>query len=343
MEFSISTNWNPMLNGFSAERKDAYFTEEYVKLYATHTDEPECFICESDNNILLFPYLRRRFEFGAQSYSDFETPYGYGGPIANTSDKEFIENALRLFAKYCTEQAFVCGFVRFHPLLNNAAGFETIGRVLVDRQTVAINLELSENDIWMNELTSKNRSTIKKAASRGLRFVADYDFAYLDNFIDLYNRTMDKLGADEFYKFGPRYYSTWKSTMPDSFLGVVLSDDSVVSAAMFFYSQDYGHYHLSGSNRDYLSMSPNNLLLWEAALELKRNNVKHFHLGGGSDSDENNSLLDFKSRFAKSRYEFKIGKTIFNQPLYDEICADWQAKNPDKAVLLRNHLLKYKY
>jgi len=90
-------------------------------------------------------------------------------------------------------------------------------------------------------------------------------------------------------------------------------------------------------------LSPNNLLLWEAARELKKNNVKKFHLGGGSNSDENNSLLEFKGRFSKSRYQFDIGKTIFNPNLYNKICDVWEAANPEKAVSLKNHLLKYKY
>ena len=85
-------------------------------------------------------------------------------------------------------------------------------------------------------------------------------------------------------------------------------------------------------------------MLWEAAKALKDKGVKHFHLGGGSTGDENNSLLEFKSRFTKNRYIFHIGKTMFDNTTYDALCAEWaKNNNQEKVHALRNHLLKYKY
>ena len=34
---------------------------------------------------------------------------------------------------------------------------------------------------------------------------------------------------------------------------------------------------------------------------------------------------------------------IFNPSLYDEVCADWAAANPEKTETLKHILLKYKY
>jgi len=344
MDFKITSSWNEYLDFFPDERKDIYYTEEYVKLYESSIDEPVCFVCSEGENYMLFPYLRRRFTFNGTVYYDFETAYGYGGAIFNKVDEAFMSSAYQIFANYCKDNNYVCGFVRFHPLLNNIEQYDTIGKLLVDRPTVAIDVRPSEEEIWMQQLTSKNRNTVKKATANGLQFIKDKDFKYLDKFIALYNRTMQKVGADDFYIFENDYYYKFRENIKDSFLGVVLHGEEVVSGAMFFYSKDFGHYHLSGSNPEYLYLNPNNFMLWEAAKALREVGVKHFHLGGGSTPDENNSLLEFKSRFSKNRYVFHIGKTMFNSEVYDALCAEWiKNNNEEKVLALRNHLLKYKY
>ena len=71
--------------------------------------------------------------------------------------------------------------------------------------------------------------------------------------------------------------------------------------------------------------------------------MKHFHLGGGTDGSEENSLYQYKRKFSKHEYQFTLGKMIFNPLLYDEICDDWAVANPEKAEKLKYILLKYKY
>lgn len=344
MKFEISDNWNKCLQYFEKNMYDTYFTEEYVKLYNSDIDTAVCYIYNDGNNYLLFPFLRREFVFKDKTYYDFETPYGYGGPIANTTDITFIGKALHVFYDYCRDNNYVAGFVRFHPLINYSAAYD-IGKILLDRETVAVNLEPSEEDIWMHQIKSKNRSSIKKAINNNLTFIEDTDFKYLDDFIALYNKTMAKVSADEFFIFDKNYYKDFILNINNRFLGVVLHENKVISAAIFFYASDYGHYHLSGSDINYLHLNPNNFLLWEAARALKKHGVKMFHLGGGSNSDPDNSLLEFKSRFSPGRLKFNIGKTIFDNEIYNQVCMKWEADNDnnDKKIQLKNYLLKYKY
>jgi len=259
------------------------------------------------------------------------------------SDETFISEALQSFYNHCQNNNYIAGFVRFHPLLNNTLGYKQIGTVIDDRKTVAINLQYAEEEIWLKEIQTKNRNTIKKGIKNGLQFIEDVDFKYLTDFIRLYNATMLKLGADDFYYFDESYYCKFKEEIKNSFLGVVTYNNEVISIAIFFYSKDYGHYHLSGSNKEYLSLCPNNFLLWEAAKIFKRKGMKYFHLGGGTNSDENNSLLEFKRKFSEKSYDFCIGKTIFNDTIYQLLCSKWEKSNKEKTQILKSHLLKYKY
>ena len=335
--------WNQYLDLIPVEHQDLYFREEYVRLYETDSEKACCFVYQDGDSIMLFPFLRREFQFKGNTYYDFETAYGYGGPISNDHSDTFMTAALEAMSEKALSENFVCGFVRFHPLLENWDYFEKVGRLIMDRKTIAIDLSDGIESTWMNEIHTKNRNVIKKGEKSGLEFIVDEDFAYLTEFEDLYNSTMDKLEADGFYYFDPSYYDQLKNTIQNRFLGIVKHEGKVVAGAIFFYQLPYGHYHLAGSDKSALKLSPNNYLLWEAAKELTRRGVKHFHLGGGTDGSEENSLYQYKRKFSKHEYQFALGKMIFNPSLYEDICAEWAAANPEKAVKMKNILLKYKY
>ena len=335
--------WNQYLDLIPAEHQDLYFREEYVRLYETDKEKAYCFVYQDGDSIMLFPFLRREFQFKGNTYYDFETAYGYGGPISNDHSDTFMTAALEAMSEKALSENFVCGFVRFHPLLENWDYFEKVGRLIMDRKTIAIDLSDGIEATWMNEIHTKNRNVIKKGEKSGLEFIVDEDFAYLTEFEDLYNSTMDKLEADGFYYFDPSYYDQLKNTIQNRFLGIVKHEGKVVAGAIFFYQLPYGHYHLAGSDKSALKLSPNNYLLWEAAKELTRRGVKHFHLGGGTDGSEENSLYQYKRKFSKHEYQFALGKMIFNPSLYEDICAEWAAAYPEKAEKLKNILLKYKY
>lgn len=343
MNATIQTTWNCLFGMFRPEQTDIYYREEYVRLYENELEKAVCYVYTEEDKCFLMPFLRRTFQHGGQTFYDFETAYGYGGPIYNRKDENFIHRAWDEFTHIAYSGGYVCGFVRFHPLLVNIVGFESHGRLYADRKTIAIDLSGGTESAWKNEIHTKNRNVIKKGEKNGLRFIVDDKFDRIDEFIRLYNSTMDKLGAEDFYYFPDSYYIQLSDTLNNSFLGLVEYEDRIVAGAIFFYSLPYGHYHLAGSDIRYLNLSPNNFLLWNAACELSKRGVKYFHLGGGTSGDEGNSLFQYKRKFSKSEYQFSFGKLIFNQETYDGIVAEWERCNPDKAERMRNILLRYKY
>lgn len=340
----ITSSWNTYLDTFPKDKTDIYFTEEYHKLYASSEEIPLAFVYEEGERIMVFPFLSRdSVIYDGTLVKDFETAYGYGGPISNTSDQKFREKALKVFYKELKSANYLAGFVRFHPLLNNTGEFESIGRLIHDRKTIAIDLSGSANDVWMMEIHTKNRNVIKRGIKEGLEFEADYSYNSLEDFILLYNSTMNKVKADDFYYFGKDYFSKFKTLFPDSFIGSVRHGGQMIAAAIFFYKGAYGHYHLAGSDIDYLKLSPNNFLLWRAAIEIQRQGVKFLHLGGGTNADEANSLFQFKKKFSKKEYDFYIGKVIFDEESYKEIVEKWEFTFPEKNKLYKSRLLKYRY
>jgi lipid II:glycine glycyltransferase (peptidoglycan interpeptide bridge formation enzyme) len=340
MNIEIIDYWNDKLNNFSEFQKDIYYLEDYVKLATGKNETPLCIVCEEDEKIILLPFLRSSYK----EYYDFETPYGYGGPISNTNDYQWNEIALKEIIKYFSSEKYLAGFVRFHPLLKNAELCRNCFRVIDDRKTIAIDTSVSEEEIWMNQISSKNRNMIRKAEKNGLIFERDNDFKYIEDFKKLYNSTMSRLDADNFYFFDDEYYKKFIELFKSKgFLGCIKKDNEIISAALFMYENGWGHYHLAGSNREYSSLGANNLLLWKVACEMHKEGVKEFHLGGGTNGDEENSLFKFKHAFSSNIKQFTIGKIIFNNQVYNDVCTEWEKQNPEKAEKYKYHLLKYKY
>ena len=166
----------------------------------------------------------------------------------------------------------------------------------------------------------------------------------MEEFKRLYNETMHRLKADSFYFFDDRYYQKIMEQMKGrAFLGTVRKDGKLLCAALFMYDQCYGHYHLEGSDHENMHFAANNFLLWNVIEEFHKNGIKKFHLGGGTDAQEDNSLLKFKMGFHKELNDFYIGKVILNQEEYDKIKSEWISKNPDKQSVYGNRVLCYRY
>lgn len=339
METFITQHWNKYLELFDESQKDIYFFEEYVKLYESDVDQAYCIVCWESPNVILMPFLRREICDGY----DFETAYGYGGMIVNTHNQQWIDRAINVMWEQFKKEKYICGFIRFHPLLNNVKICKECN-AFYDRQTVVINTENSEEQIWREQITSKNRNMIRKAKKNGLEYKAEYDFQSLEEFKHLYNATMSRLEADDFYFFDDKYYEEFISNLKGrAFLGTVRKERKLICAALFMYSKDYGHYHLEGSDYSCSKFAANNFLLWETAIEFHKLGVKEFHLGGGYNSEPDNSLFKFKKSFSGNLRDFCIGKIIFNQEIYDEMKNKWQQNNPTKMAEYGNLLLCYRY
>lgn len=347
MRVRVLDKWTSFLSSFSIEDVDIYYSESYVKLYENADETALCLVVDEDDKVLLMPMLRRKitgFEALPDNYYDFETAYGYGGPIVNINDENWIHKALKAANQYFKEHNYLCGFIRFHPLLSNAKLCVDDMSVIADRETIVINTEMLEDEIWREQISSKNRNMIRKAEKNGLVYNAEYDFKSILQFESLYRATMERLNAEEFYCFDSDYFRSYIDKLRGhAFLGTVTKDKELICGALFMYSDSYGHYHLEGSNHQYSTLGANNLLLWKTACEMHRIGVKAFHLGGGYNADKENSLFKFKKAFSNETRQYSIGKMVFDSEAYERIRHDWARHNPEKVSEYGNRLLCYRY
>ncbi|MCU6794228.1 GNAT family N-acetyltransferase [Paenibacillus sp. WQ 127069] len=310
-------------------RSDIYFTAGYARIYEENGDgEAQLFIYERDGQFVCYPYLLRnisdlpvvaRLKLGHEVY-DISTPYGYGGPLTNVvepADKAVIFREFEsVFHAYCEEKHIITEFVRFHPILNNALDYEAVDPCFV-RNTIYINLDQSEEDM-QRQYSRDNRNRIRRALKEGLT-VAQADTGDLEQLLALYYSTMDKKQAQSYYYFSEQFFANTVQILGDQIgLVEVKYGDKVIASAMFMYSGEFAHYHLMGSDRQYLPVAPINLLIHYAATQARERGYRYMHLGGGYTGNDN--LFRFKRSFnEKTMADFYIGKRIHCESLYQAI------------------------
>ena len=183
-----------------------------------------------------------------------------------------------------------------------------------------VHMDLSSpEDIW-NNIISKNRNMIRKAIKNDVVIYNGRFPAIYEKFRTIYNGTMDKDDAEDYYYFEPEFYESILDDLPQNAqVFWAEKEGQVIAASIMIGANGYLDYHLSGSLREFSSIAPGNLILYTAALWGCANGYKTLYLGGGVGSGED-SLFKFKRAFYKGELNhFYIGKKIYSQEKYDEL------------------------
>lgn len=320
-----SEQWDAAVRSFRSY--DVYWLSGYVKAFQLHGDgEPLLFFYEDaqirginavmKRDIALDPHFAGKLEPG--TFFDLSTPYGYGGWILEGEGSEELFSA---YQRWCVKNRIVCEFVRFHPMLDNAAAVGDAYTVIPLGKTVAMDLR-SPEVIWAN-IISKNRNMIRKAQKNGIRIYNGRYPQIFETFRGIYESTMDKDNATAYYYFSREFYdSICQDLAANAQVFYAVLEGKVIAASIMLSANGWMNYHLSGSLREYAHLAPSNLLLYEAALWGSANGCRWLHMGGGVGSRED-SLFKFKRSFYRQEElpQFSIGKKILDQNAYDELVA----------------------
>ncbi len=307
--------WDAIVRSFA--EYDVYYLSGYVKAFEIHGDgNPELLYYESEGLRAIYVYMKRRI---ADGLYDAVTPYGYGGVLFDGEvTTEALESFREAFEEQMQEAHIICNFVRYHPVLANAIPMKGISKVIDLGKTVAMDLE-SPEVIWSN-IHSKNRNMIRKAEKNGIEILHGQGMKLMDQFIDIYNATMQKDNAEEYYYFKRPFYESIDRDLHDNYeMFYAMYEGRPIAMSIMIFANGRLNYHLSGSDIEYRNLAPSNLLLYKAALWGCEQGMKTFHLGGGVGSGEDN-LFKFKIAFNKnSDYQFSIGKQVFDHNQYRKL------------------------
>lgn len=317
-----SDKWDSVVHSF--DNYDVYWLSGYVKAFMIHGDgEPLLFYYESESfrgiNVVMKRDIAKdkRFEGKIKEgeYFDFATPYGYGGWIIEGEPSESIFEA---YSEWIQRNGIISEFVRFHPMVKNHVMCTSFYDVIQLGEVVHLDLS-SPDTIWEN-ITSKNRNMIRKALKNDVKIYNGRFPKIYEDFRSIYNTTMDKDNAESYYYFGEEFYRSVQDDLAhNAQVFWAEKDGLVIAASIMLAVNGYMNYHLSGSLKEYSTLAPTNLLLYEAALWGYSNGCRTLYLGGGVGSGED-SLFKFKRAFYKGDLNhFYIGKKCYNQRLYDEL------------------------
>ena len=317
-----SEQWDAVVCSFT--EYDVYWLSGYVKAFQIHGDgEPLLFFFESKDvrgiNVLMKrdvaddPSFKNLIPKGV--YYDFATPYGYGGWII---EGEKSEELFEAYYAWIEENEIISEFVRFHPLLKNHISVQDFYEVIQLGEVVHLDITSSEG-IWDN-IISKNRNMIRKAIKNDIHIYNGRFPEIFKKFQEIYNETMDKDNAEDYYYFEDEFYKSVLEDLPQNAqVFWAEKNGQVIAASIMLMANGRINYHLSGSKREFSSLAPTNLLLYKTALWGCQNGYKTFYLGGGVGSGED-SLFKFKRAFYRGDLNhFFIGKKIYNQEKYDEL------------------------
>jgi serine/alanine adding enzyme len=295
-------DWNALLARLGLD--DVYLRQEYVDGACRIEPGTPAFLNAGD---VVFACIVRDFHGRA----DVATPYGYGGPVAAGGNAELF------YARYedwCRERGVVSTFVRFHPLYAN----HRYARIPVEPLGSTVAWRLQGDDLF-ERLHSHHRRVIRKAQRAGLEVSVD-EAPSLDEFAELYERTMARLDADSFYLFTPEYWDSLRR-LP-CLLVSARREGELLASVLCFASKPWLHYHLGATSDEGRRLGASNLVLYEAASWARGQGFELFHLGGGVGG-RTDSLYEFKRRFDPGgEREFAIGKAIHDESAYRELAGD---------------------
>lgn len=301
---------------------DIYFLPEWGKLFQEHDKgKIDIFDYKCSLGNVYYQFIKRKIPFklkGVQ-YWDTVTTYGFNGPVILEYKKDKKESLVlkfnEAFQQYCMDNQLVSEYIRFNPWLKNHLDFAQIYETKYNNYTLFT--DLTKDDYFMEEFSSKIRNLIRKAIKQGV--VLEYDFtgSTLKEFYRLYQFMVKKNRVDAYYRFNFDFLmKSFEVLKEKQFIINAKLGAKYISSAIFLHYEDFLHYHFSANDPYYYSLNANSLILNEACKWGKTKGIKQLHLGGAF-TDE---LFAFKKQFTRNGIcDYYIGKKIRNKKIYDKL------------------------
>ena len=322
---------------------DTYHTPEYVALEAKiNHNKPEALLISEGDKIFFVPYLLGsgnalgKVSDSQEEVLDVISPYGYPGILlsdAARSNSQFVHNAFKELQQTFQSRGICSAFLRLNPILNDGLTEVFPPNSLTNNgETVSINLRLDTDKIWTHTST-RQRSRINKCKRLGLT-ARTVNFAdYMDEFLAIYQETMDRVRAQDFYYFDRNYFTDLLKLGDHLHLVIVESDSQIICASLYFECCGIVQGHLGGTKTEFLKQSPFSLLQHHTSLWAKERGNKLMHIGGGVGGNKD-TLFNYKCGFSRLRHQFFTMRLIIDEAKYDRLITQKaQAKNISVAQL----------
>lgn len=306
----------------AAPTPDVYFRPGYCRAYEA-AGEGRAVAVRTET--ALFPLLLRELPYGQAGF-DAVTPYGYGGILPLTEGADLVTDVRRL-RDWCATNGVVTALLRLHPLLGAFGHLSEVDGVGVEEHGPSTAVDLSKVQDGRLTGMSKGRKADLNVARRELELSWESGESALERFRAVYDETMTRIGARDFYLFPPEYYRALAQGLGDR-LGVALAlhGEEVAGGALFMADRRFAHYHLSGTAEAGRELKAGTLLVHAGAVWAAERGCELLHLGGGTQGAD--SLYAFKRSFGGSEFSYSFATVVADSARYDALVAR-RAEEPE--------------
>lgn len=300
-----------------------YISNEKINNF---NSEPRFYIYKEENQVFYHAFIENVTKIDGIVYRDIQAPIGYGGPLI-LGEEDFKERAINNYIEWAKEQDYLVELVKFHPLLKNDNYY---GEKLFNRETIVIDLELKE--LFLS-YKSRIRRKIRKAAREQISTTFSKETRYVKAFINIYLELMHSKNANIEYFFTEEYLT---KIINEDFVRLVSAVDkegNILGGVVFLQNDYISDYHLSASNELGRQYAVTSLIIHDYAMYAKMNNLKFLYLGGGYNSEVENTLLHFKQGFSDLVEKFYIGYYVHNKNVYSKLKLDKNLQKEEHRVI----------
>ncbi len=337
--------WHDALAGCG--QFDTYHLPGYHRVAMRQREgEPWLFAFQDDVGHAALPLLLRSIGGEVDGLDDCQwcdatSSYGYPGLLSSVDRKmagatKFRDRFQAALREAMSERNVISLFVRQHPLLETSWLFEGITRPITHGETVAIDLTRPEEE-QLGDYRNNHRRDIRRARQEGMTCDEDLDFSQIESFRRLYEETMDRTGAADYYYFSPQYYADLKSELGDAArLWLSRQDGQIVSGALFLVTDGIVQYHLGGTASRFQELHGGIKLIFDEVRSWgAQNGLRWLHLGGGLGADAD-SLFDFKAGFSNTRFEFHTARAVLHPQAYRTLVRQKTQWLSDQEMIVRD-------
>ena len=311
LEVVADEEWDDRLDALGLT--DAYLRRGYLRAGAVLTPaQPLLLHLAGAGGDVVFAALRRT------EPTDLITPYGYGGPVTAGPDPPVAAFA-GAYGQWCRACSAVSTFVLFPPLYANQDrdfGFH------VEPLSGTIAWELTPGVDLLAGMHRHHRRMVRRALGAGaevrVAVGAPGDVDALMGFRRLYTETMQRAGADDFYRFDDAYWSALADGVPMVSVEVWQGSEQL-AGVLGLTGPPWLHYHLGASSESGRNLGASHLALYALARWGQEQGYSRLHLGGGVGG-RRDSLFLYKERFAPGgEIPVAIGKAVHDPARYREL------------------------
>lgn len=262
----------------------------------------------------------------AGSWRDAVTPYGYPDPLLwaeGGGEVAFLSSALAALQGFLQRTQVLTVFTRCSPLRPLSPVYAAFGQVVEHGPCYWIDLTLPRSELDA-QLRPRYRSYLNALARSGVEACWIPVEHGLSRFVELYHRTMDRVGAARWYYFDHSYFAELARVLGDHLhLCEVHATGRTLASGLFASTDGVMQYLFSGIDESSGQPHATKLMMVFARDWAKEAGLHVLHLGGGIGARDD-ALSQFKRGFTHQSSIFRTWRWIVDQERYGALVRAWE-------------------